>query len=482
MASESRRTRRPTSTSNFGVGRRESHDASDFYARFAPPEISDDREVGGTQTADVIYCADARDPEQMDLIADASVALVVTSPPYFAGKEYEEELGAGHIPANYVEYLDMLHDVFAQCVRKLEPGGRICVNVANLGRKPYRSLSADVIAILQDRLRLLLRGEIVWQKGRAAGGSCAWGSFQSPSNPVLRDLTERVVVASKTRFDRALSRTERAGRGLPSDVTIFKDEFLEATTDVWEILPERATAVGHPAPFPVGLPQRLIELYTYRDDLVLDPFMGSGSTAVAAVRSNRRFVGFDTDPAYVDAAEARVEAERERLTVDGGGTRVQPRLTVESASASGGSSGRFQDDAIRQGLSAVEVAEAVLADCDFKVTSRRQRLKSGITIDVVAEDAHSTAWYFTVLGTLSVTDGGLASTDTLWRTLGEAAVIRATDPDVSSRLVLLATQLPSPRTHAGQALKKTRDDGLFADYLDMFDVGAQARLRDVAAG
>ena len=156
---------------------------------------------------DQIYVGDAR---SMDRVRPASVALVVTSPPYFAGKAYEEELGEGHIPATYVEYLTMLEDVFAECVDKLEPGGRIAVNVANLGRKPYRSLSADVIGILQDRLGLLLRGEVIWRKARGAGGNCAWGSFKQPANPVLRDLTERVVIASKGRFDRAVDKRKRA--------------------------------------------------------------------------------------------------------------------------------------------------------------------------------------------------------------------------------------------------------------------------------
>ncbi len=179
----------------------------------------------------------------MDEVEDASVALVVTSPPYFAGKEYEEALGEGHIPASYLDYLDMLTEVFAECVRTLESGGRIAVNVANLGRKPYRSLSADVITILQDRLGLLLRGEVIWHKARGASGSCAWGSFRSPANPVLRDLTERVVIASKGRFDRALSRPARQERGLPSGISLTKEEFIEATTDVWE-LPERACHTG----------------------------------------------------------------------------------------------------------------------------------------------------------------------------------------------------------------------------------------------
>src|SRR5690606_19086775 len=87
------------------------------------------------------------------------------------------------------------------------------------------------------------------------------------------------------------------------------DRFMDATIDLWELAPESATRVGHPAPFPVGLPQTLIDLYTFEDDLVLDPFMGSGTTAVAAVRSNRHYIGIDADDGYVRAARARVQAE-----------------------------------------------------------------------------------------------------------------------------------------------------------------------------
>jgi len=263
----------PTSTSAFGVSKRENHDASGFYGRFTPPEISEDSEVGDHRDIDKLIVGDAR---LMDEVPDASVALVVTSPPYFAGKEYELALGKGGVPGTYLEYLDLLREVFSECVKKLEPGGRIAVNVANLGRRPYRSLSADVIGILQDDLRLLLRGEIIWVKQRGSSGSCAWGSFQRPGNPVLRDLTERVIVASKARFDRAVSAKERARRGLPSESSMTKEDFMENTLDLWEIPPESATRVGHPAPFPIELPLRLIELYTYRGDLVLDPFVDRG--------------------------------------------------------------------------------------------------------------------------------------------------------------------------------------------------------------
>lgn len=285
-------TRRSTSTSAFGVSKRESHDASAFYSRFTPPALSSESEVVGHRALDKLIVGDAR---RMDEVPDSSVALVVTSPPYFAGKEYEASLGEGGAPATYLEYLELLRAVFAQCAQKLEPGGRVAVNVANLGRRPYRSLSADVVGILQDDLRLLLRGEIIWVKQRGSTGSCAWGSFQRPGNPVLRDLTERVIIASKGRFDRAVPARERARRGLPSESSMTREDFMENTLDVWEIPAESATRVGHPAPFPVELPARLIELYTYRGDLVLDPFAGSGTTAVAAVRSGRHFVCYDLE-------------------------------------------------------------------------------------------------------------------------------------------------------------------------------------------
>ena len=217
-------------------------------------------------------------------VADRSVALVVTSPPYFAGKEYETEVSDGHVPASYVEYLATLEDVFAVCLRKLEPGGRMAVNVANLGRKPYRSLSADVMAILQDRSACCCGAKSSGRRPGAPGATVPGAPTAHPQNPVLRDVTERVV----DRFQGPIRPGPQEGEaarqpGLPHRSTIDTDEFLEATLDVWEIPSERRRGSGHPAPFPVALPRRLIELYTYADDLVLDPFIGSGSTAVAAV-------------------------------------------------------------------------------------------------------------------------------------------------------------------------------------------------------
>ena len=477
MSSQERR-RRGTSTSAFGVGRREAHDASAFYGRFPAPEVSDDDRVVRATSVDRLWVGDARDMDACGDVSDGSVALVVTSPPYFAGKEYEQTLGQGHVPASYIAYLRMLEDVFAECVRKLEPGGRIAVNVANLGRRPYRSLSADVIAILQDRLRLLLRGEVIWQKARGATGSCAWGSFQRPGNPVLRDLTERVVIASKGRFDRAVAAVERAEKGLPSLGSAHVDEFMEATTDVWEIPPESATRVGHPAPFPVELPKRLIELYTYREDLVLDPFMGAGSTAVAAVRTGRHYAGFDTDAAYVASAEERIAREREQsgqradrldwpVEVPPSAARNgQQRFAVDLARVPAADNGSspvdgdgadpardedFQARAGREGRKAQEMAEAVLRRCGFGRINDKVPRVCGVQVNFEAFDRQGSRWLFDVSGAFTVTQRpGLRRTDTLWKALGKASVLHAASPD--SRLILLTTDRPAPNSSGHRAL------------------------------
>ncbi|MFN2595329.1 MAG: site-specific DNA-methyltransferase [Actinomycetota bacterium] len=475
MPDDQKKIKRGTTTSSFGVSRRESHDASDFYARFAVPEVSTADAIGMNPSSvlDKIYIGDAR---SMSEIANDSVALVVTSPPYFAGKEYEQSLGEGHIPATYLEYLDMLEEVFAGCVRILEPGGRIAVNVANLGRKPYRSLASDVTSILQDRLSLLMRGEIIWQKAHGAGGSCAWGSFQSPANPVIRDLTERIVVASKGRFDRALTRTQRARKRLPSQATIFKDDFMEATTDLWDIPPESATRVGHPAPFPVELPLRLIELYTYKGDVVVDPFMGSGSTAVASVRAGRHFVGYDTDPEYVLAARERVATEISEI--DARPSRVQ--VTIPAPPEAGDDDESFQTRAVREGRRAREIAKAVLQDCGFRDLTEDRRFGNGVEVNIVAYDATGGRWFFDISGAFTTPRAGLRRTDTLWKALGKAAVLKAAKPG-SYRLILLTTNLP-PRNGAGYSALRTARGVVFQDAIEMLSREGQERLRRYAAG
>lgn len=282
-----------TSTASFGAGKRESHDSTAFYARRmirkSPP--SDPGPVVDAP-ADVVDRVFVQSSESMSQIPSDCVALMVTSPPYNVGKDYDDDL-------DLEEYLGLLERVFAETYRVVEPGGRVAVNVANLGRKPYLPLN-HLVAELLTELGFMLRGEIIWQKAKAAAGSTAWGSWRSAKNPTLRDLHEYVVVASKGSFARV-----RKG----SD-TISKEDFLGSTVSIWDILPESARRVGHPAPFPVELPRRLIELYTFESDLVLDPFLGSGSTAVAAVETSRNYVGFETDAGYAALAGRRIAGAR----------------------------------------------------------------------------------------------------------------------------------------------------------------------------
>ncbi len=439
--------RRRTATSNFGVGRRESHVADAFYARFETPELSADEHV--TPHGPVLESCIRGDARRMNAVADNSVALVVTSPPYFAGKQYEEELDREGVPGSYLEYLQLLRDVFADCKRVLEPGGRIAVNVANLGRKPYRSLAADVMSILQDDLHLLPRGEIIWQKGDGASGSCAWGSFRSPTNPVLRDVTERVIVASKGRFGRARSPKERRSSGLPYQASIKADDFMALTLDVWDIPPESALRVHHPAPFPVELPQRLIELYTFVGDLVLDPFLGSGSTVVAAQRTGRDGIGYDLDPSYVALAQARVAHEK-------------------------AIAGEQREERIDDGGAAVAtVAKQALTDAGFSDVRANRRLRGlGMAVSFTAEDSAGRIWYFDVAGVNSSYRGGMAKSDAVWRTLGRAHVMASNDV---APYVVLTTALPRSGTEADRALRACGPGG-FYDAVDLLAPAARARL------
>ena len=460
--------KRGTSTSNFGVGKRESHDSSAFYERFTTPELTTDETIAEIATRDKIWCGDARDMDAFGDVADSSVALVVTSPPYFAGKAYEESMGEGHVPASYVEYLAMLRDVFRECKRKLQPGGRMAINVANLGRKPYRSLSADVIRILQDDLQLLLRGEVIWRKAEGAGGSCACGSFQSPSNPVLRDTSERVIVASKGRFDRAVSGRDRQDRKLPSAVTISVDEFLDSTLDVWDHLyPESATAVGHPAPFPVGLPKRLIELYTYKEELVLDPFMGAGSTAIAAVQTERYYVGFDTEQEYIDLAEKRIaRAEREKQEGTARVPAVELPVPPELEPSNDGEG--FQSRSSSEGKKARQIARELLEHCGFTDIVEDKKLRGlGVEVNFVATSPAGEEWYFDVSGAFSSTRPGLRRTDTLWKALGKAFVIRQAYD--KHPLVFLTTDRPDPSSSGGKALAQVVGAGGVTMVVEMYD-------------
>ena len=293
---EGPRKRAKTTTSSFGVSKREGHDSSVYYGSKMYDDLVSQRDVGDTvefpsELENVLINGDSKSMP----LPDNCVHLVVTSPPYNASKAYDEDL-------SLTEYLSMLHDVFAECYRVLAPGGRMVVNVANLGRKPYIPLTSHVNLIMHD-IGFMHRGEVIWDKSASAGSSCAWGSFQSASNPCLRDIHEYLLMFSKGDYKLPRSKSERAEGRID---TIGKDEFIQQTKSIWSFATESAKRVNHPAPFPVELPKRCIEMFTFVGDVVLDPFLGSGTTAVAAKMSGRKYVGCDLSAEYCAIAEDRL--------------------------------------------------------------------------------------------------------------------------------------------------------------------------------
>ena len=286
--------RKGTETSAFGTPGRINHDSSKFY---------DSRLYEGLETEKKVdYIENQINPSflnknfckssvKMDELPDNSIHLMVTSPPYNVGKVYDRNLSLS-------EYRLLLKAVFSEVYRVLVPGGRACVNVANLGRKPYIPLHSYIIEDMLD-IGYLMRGEIIWNKASSASPSTAWGSWLSAANPTLRDIHEYILVFCKQTFARkTLTRRQN---------TISKNEFLEFTKSVWTFPAESARKIGHPAPFPIELPHRLIQLYTFKDEVILDPFVGSGSTCVATSKAKRFYVGYDIEKKYVDLAERRVK-------------------------------------------------------------------------------------------------------------------------------------------------------------------------------
>lgn len=287
------RQRNGTKTSAFGSPGRINHDSSSFYAsklyEGLPKEQLQDY-VENPIPVELVDTVFLKSSERMDELPANSVHMMVTSPPYNVGKEYDKNL-------TLQDYRNFLKNVWREVLRVLVPGGRACINIANLGRKPYIPMNAFISADMLD-LGFLPRGELIWNKASSVSPSTAWGTFASPTNPTLRDVHEYILIYSKGRFKRENPYNRKA--------TISRSQFLEWTKSIWTFPAESARKVGHPAPFPVELPYRLMQLYTFEGDFVLDPFMGSGQTAIAAIKSGRHYEGYDTEENYIALAERRI--------------------------------------------------------------------------------------------------------------------------------------------------------------------------------
>lgn len=289
-------------TSSFGVSARIGHNSSIFYnsklyenfktqkkqSKIAIPE--------NTIPEHYINQIFSHSSENMSELPDTSVHLMLTSPPYNVSKDYDENLSLN-------EYLALLERVLKEVKRVLVVGGRVCINIANIGRKPYIPLTMYVNQIMLD-LGFLMRGEIIWDKSASSGVSMAWGSYKSASNPVLRDTHEYILVFSKGEF-------KRNKKGKVDSIS--KENFMQWSKSIWHFNAVSAKKIGHPAPFPIELPKRLIEFYSFENDIILDPFIGSGTSALAALSLKRKFIGYEINEDYIKLANSRINEVQNTL-------------------------------------------------------------------------------------------------------------------------------------------------------------------------
>ncbi|TXJ36242.1 DNA-methyltransferase [Brachyspira aalborgi] len=285
-----------TKTSSFGTKGRVAHDSSKFYNSKLYKEIKNNNSdiIVNEFPNELLNTIIDSSCENMKDIPNNSLHLMITSPPYNVSKEYDNDLSLN-------EYLSLLKNCFTETYRVLVDGGRACINIANIGRKPYIPLS-DYVSKIMIEIGFNMRGEIIWNKSAGAGISTAWGSFQSASNPILRDVHEYILIFSKGNYKRERDKEEKE---LRKD-NITKEEFIEWTKSVWTMNTESAKRIGHPAPFPEELPNRLIKLFSFTNDIVIDPFMGSGTTAIAAIKNKRNFVGYEINKEYINLANNRI--------------------------------------------------------------------------------------------------------------------------------------------------------------------------------
>jgi site-specific DNA-methyltransferase (adenine-specific) len=283
--------------------------------------------VGGL--LDSIVCGNNR--EVLAQLPSECVDLTVTSPPYNCGMDYGTE--SDDVP--WEQYWNNARAWLVETLRVTTPGGRLAVNLPWwMGKKPRRDVPYEFQRTALEAGWLML-DKIIWVKGDAqnvhtsggfGGGGCGWGTYMSPSGPVIRCASEPILIFAKGSRGRGV--VSGAGRGACVAGDMTKAEWMEWTLDVWFMRGE--TAGIHPAAFPVEIPARLIKLYTYQGDTVLDPFVGSGTTCKAAKALNRHWLGIEIDPAFARLSRAQLAQDMLPLFLGGGGAELVAKDSCDS--------------------------------------------------------------------------------------------------------------------------------------------------------
>jgi len=233
------------------------------------------------------------------LIPENSIDLIVTSPPYNVDIRYESY--RDDIP--YEKYLEFTEKWLSKALKLLKPDGRICLNIPldkSKGRREegFQSVYVDIVSVAK-RVGWKYFSTIIWNEQNISRRT-AWGSWLSASAPYVIAPVEVIVIMYKDRWRKT------SGSGV-SDIT--REEFIEWTNGVWTFPGENPKRVGHPAPFPLELPKRCIKLFSYVGDTVLDPFLGSGTTLVAAALLKRKGIGVEIERKYCETAKERLIKE-----------------------------------------------------------------------------------------------------------------------------------------------------------------------------
>ena len=242
----------------------------------------------------------------MSEIEDNSLRLVVTSPPYFNAKDYgtEEQIGLKSI--TYQEYIDSMVPIWQECFRVLRPNGKLCINTPILPmakevlnthyNRDFLNINNDIEFSILKNTEFFRYGLHIWDKGLT--DQLMMGSYPYPPNFYQLNTIEFINIFVKD------GAPEKIDKEIKDKSKLDKKEWHDLIQSIWKFHPEKDRT--HPAPYPVGLPYRLIKLYSFVGDIILDPFMGSGTTAIAAIRTGRKYIGYELNPKYIEQAKNRL--------------------------------------------------------------------------------------------------------------------------------------------------------------------------------